>query len=599
MTAIIYVNIISSSGGDGTSWISAYNDLQNALASAFSGDQIWVAQGTYIPSQAYDVSTGSQVSANIPPTNATFYVPNGVKIYGGFDGTETSLNQRNFVTNTTILTGDLGGGSNVYHVVFFYQVGSNTQLDGFTITSGMANGTGLDKAGAGIFNNGAGINNVSNPTIQNCIIINNYSGNGSAVFNHGANGGVSSPSFVNCTFTNNNIFLTDNGNGGVTYNNATNTGISSPSFTNCKFLGNSSTNAGGAIFNFANDGVSSPSFISCVFSNNFSTNNGGAVYNNGTNNGISSPSFVTCLFANNYVTNGNGGAIFNNESTGTCSPTFMNVTFYNNSANTGSIIYDSGTITETIINSILWDTNTSSSANLIVSTNNVNITYSDITGGWPGTNNINIDPLFYNEQNLTGPDNIWATNDDGLTLQSNSPALSAGTKINAPTTDIIGNLIKTSLIGAYGASISPQACLHPNTRIKTQNGYTPICSINVNDYVYKANGKEIKVLYNIKFLSKNTDFIKISKGSLGNGLPFNDIHITKGHPLILNNREVLCGTLINNRTIKEIKMESTHVYAICASKRIGIMTEGIPILTWEKTEFEKFATKNNIVYTKL
>ncbi|HQO78972.1 MAG TPA: hypothetical protein PLG17_10740, partial [Thermodesulfobacteriota bacterium] len=39
----------SAAGGDGTSWETAFTDLQDALAAAADGDTIHVAQGTYVP----------------------------------------------------------------------------------------------------------------------------------------------------------------------------------------------------------------------------------------------------------------------------------------------------------------------------------------------------------------------------------------------------------------------------------------------------------------------------------------------------------------------------------------------------------------------
>jgi len=36
-------------GGNGTSWATAYGDLQSALAVAASGDEIWVKNGVYLP----------------------------------------------------------------------------------------------------------------------------------------------------------------------------------------------------------------------------------------------------------------------------------------------------------------------------------------------------------------------------------------------------------------------------------------------------------------------------------------------------------------------------------------------------------------------
>ena len=47
--SVIYVKADAASGGDGTSWASAFNDLQDALVVATAGDQLWAASGTYTP----------------------------------------------------------------------------------------------------------------------------------------------------------------------------------------------------------------------------------------------------------------------------------------------------------------------------------------------------------------------------------------------------------------------------------------------------------------------------------------------------------------------------------------------------------------------
>jgi predicted outer membrane repeat protein len=55
------------------------------------------------------------------------------------------------------------------------------------------------------------------------------------------------------------------------------------------------------------------------------------------------------------------------------------------------------------------------------------VTYSDIEGGWPGTGNIDADPMF------------WDPNNWDLQLMCGSPAVDAGTAVGAPPNDIVGN----------------------------------------------------------------------------------------------------------------------------------------------------------------
>lgn len=136
---VLYVDADASPGGDGSSWALALEDLAAALANVPAGiTQVWVAEGRYLPSP-----TDRSVS---------FVLPDGVLVFGGFAGTEVSVDQRDPAAHTTLLDGDLAGDDqpgcvnydeNSFHVVRDTG-GQRSHLDGFTIRGGsLGPGAGL------------------------------------------------------------------------------------------------------------------------------------------------------------------------------------------------------------------------------------------------------------------------------------------------------------------------------------------------------------------------------------------------------------------------------------------------------------------------
>lgn len=119
--AVIYVDSSASGLNDGSSWANAAETLTDGLALAVSGDEIWVAVGNYKP------TTGTSRSV-------AFSVPDGVNIYGGFDGSETARSQRNWDENPCVLSGDIGipvtEWDNSLRIIQFSGSGI---LDGFTV----------------------------------------------------------------------------------------------------------------------------------------------------------------------------------------------------------------------------------------------------------------------------------------------------------------------------------------------------------------------------------------------------------------------------------------------------------------------------------
>lgn len=137
----------------GTTWGQAVKTLQRGIELAKADpsptDEIWVTASTYRPDEG-----PGPINSNDPDAYYDM-VPN-IAIYGGFVGGEANLTDRNFVTNVTILSGDIDvndahnpatspddiNGTNSYHVLRFIQGNAADNptaiVDGFTITAGSA-----------------------------------------------------------------------------------------------------------------------------------------------------------------------------------------------------------------------------------------------------------------------------------------------------------------------------------------------------------------------------------------------------------------------------------------------------------------------------
>lgn len=278
--------------GDGTSWMSAYGTVKQALKNVKTGEQIWVARGKYVPSKTAD-------------RKATFNIPSDVALYGGFAGTESSVEERNIFRNEAILSGEIGSPSSIndnsYTVIYTKNVSEKTIIDGFTIQGAVANGKSsvvtAQRCGGAWFND-ASEGGVSSPTISNCTFRDNYAREGAGIYNYGKLG-TCKPAITNCVFMTNKADL----DGGAIFNNGDG-GVANPIITDCKFVKNEAT-YGGAILNQGKyRGESSPAITNCTFSANTSYLRGGSLYNN-EQGGKCEPIVKACKFADNQSTVGN------------------------------------------------------------------------------------------------------------------------------------------------------------------------------------------------------------------------------------------------------------------------------------------------------
>ena len=300
--SIIYVNLNATGANNGTSWANAFKGLQKALSVATNGDQIWVAKGIYKPGKV---------------RTATFNMPIGVGIYGGFAGTESKLIQRKPGVNITILSGEIGAAGlsdNIYHVVTCGGTLSTGILDGFTIMAGSASDSSPNDKGGGIYCI------TSYPTLRNLVIAHNYATtSGGGMYSYNGN-----PTLSNVKFNFNSVSNTGGGGGGFY------TDSGSPVLTKVAFNNNTAAFAGGMF-----DTVGTPILKNVRFMNNHSAG-GGALYNSN-----SSPTITGAIFGTNRSTNG-GGAIDNHLG---ATLTLTNAIFVGNEAtNFGGAILNFGDV---------------------------------------------------------------------------------------------------------------------------------------------------------------------------------------------------------------------------------------------------------------
>ena len=376
---IIYVDGDATGTGDGQSWNTAYKYLQDALMNADSSDQVWVKAGTYYPDE------GTGITGN--DKQADFFIPSGVKVYGGFSGSETSLAERDWKQNISVLNGDIDqndtyatddpqlvesiSGTNALHVVSLADASPGTELNGFFVTGGSASGGAvINQFGGGIYVKGS--NHSCDPVLRNLWIQGNYA--------------------------------TQRGGGLSTYQVTGNLGEFGIILENVTFKSNSSGNGGGGAYNYAITPQDNKiQYINCRFENNISDLWGAAVHTFAENSGTITTDYHNNVIVNNELLNNNGSAaaIYNFTSSGRVEGIINNCTIYGNLRPSSTLpnpsgIYfgrqfDAGDCIFTVSNSIFWenkwgdDISTLSGLTLPKLSNNIvqqlnSISYTDLGG---------------------------------------------------------------------------------------------------------------------------------------------------------------------------------------------------------------------------
>ena len=123
-----------SSDSIGSSWRNPYINLQDALETAQSGDEGWVAEGTYTPMDGKDSDNEEY------PREQSFQLKSNVSLYGGFKGYEGLISQRAGDANSTIRSGEIDEDSRYWrlHVLSGRSLTGSVTVGGFPIEKGNA-----------------------------------------------------------------------------------------------------------------------------------------------------------------------------------------------------------------------------------------------------------------------------------------------------------------------------------------------------------------------------------------------------------------------------------------------------------------------------
>ncbi|UCC31333.1 MAG: DUF1565 domain-containing protein, partial [Phycisphaerales bacterium] len=225
----IYVNVDARGNNSGASWGDAYPSFSNAIDRASPGDEVWVAKGTYGP----------------------ISLKSGVKVIGGFAGTETEASASDPDAHKTYIT-----GSRKTRAVESIGNNSSTVLRGFYITKGFI---ASPETGGGMYLE------------------------------------KSDALFLRCVFT---------GNKSAIMGGAVAVWGGAPHFVNCRFYDNDGGWAAGAVFVRRS---ATPTFVNCLFCKN-TAGEGGAV-----SIVTGAPTFINCTISGNKAGVSKGGALFDSQ----------------------------------------------------------------------------------------------------------------------------------------------------------------------------------------------------------------------------------------------------------------------------------------------
>ncbi len=298
---IIYVKANATGLNNGTSWANAFTKFDSICffqRDTSILDTVWIANGVYHP--PYDSKFGYRIFNN------------GLKIYGGFSGTETTLAQRNWTGFQTIFDGEIGSPSTTNDNPRILSININRNFGEPSIIQGTA----------------------GNPAHPKFIIDGIKFTGGNAPLNLGNGSAV--------------------GGGAILYNGGY---YDTLEVSHCLFTANSGSPGGAFYFSrwVASPGHTLVHIHDCVFDQNTGYFYGGAIgsrptdtlYTHGIISSNSTINVNDCLFTNNTAPFGSAVSILDSFPV-----TFTRCIFRSNAAGYSGVFHDSALTRTRVFNSL-------------------------------------------------------------------------------------------------------------------------------------------------------------------------------------------------------------------------------------------------------
>ncbi len=488
-----YVKTGGSDENDGKSWATAFASPQKAIDALNDGTgqrgEVWVAAGTYTPQTNITADSNSPVA---------FRMYSGINVIGGFLGNETSIEERTHNVQYTwkyddnrrtifqasgytkpkwsTTKGEWTFNSGSYHVVWFAPVitdgtGSDnnsvepfdkeTILEGVTIEGGILTSESGSTSSSFLRNDGAGVVMTVNAVLRNCVVrycsTSADGARGAAVYNVGGR-------VENCLVYNN---VNASGEGGGVY-------LDGYGLVTRSIIANNKARNGGGVYMKGGSKPQNYNVLALsVIANNENTANGAVyadesgniIHNTIVNNYTSTStddsdkkaSYTGGLYVNGYCyavnniiwNNGIKRASEENATTNTAgqqaqihavNATTDKVRFYNNALSSP--------------NSAVWN-NVYQSGTMSLGTDETDCCFklNDVGAQQYGSWN-NIKECLGLQHEWTSIDYYWHTKDGASVHSAGLPTYMFDKELlYHPDVDIVGDVYKTTTIGAYYSSV--------------------------------------------------------------------------------------------------------------------------------------------------